>query len=74
MSWLAHHPYSLIESIADTAASSAGKVSVAASAMPHTKGSWIELIASTARDTYAIHLILTGSSISGTDTAILLDL
>lgn len=45
-----------------------------ASATPHTKGAWSELIASTAEDSYGVWVFLQGLAISATDTSCLVDI
>ena len=50
------------------------QTAVTASATPHTKGSWVELDASTSQDAYLINVNLHDSSLSGTNTGMLVDI
>jgi hypothetical protein len=51
-----------------------GSVTLTASATPHTKGSWSQIIASTSNVTTLIRFFLSGVSVSTADSATLLDI
>lgn len=58
-----------------SASSNFNAVTVTASATPHAKGSWIELVAATTVEAGAVQLFVMSSTfVNGTDTGILLDL
>jgi hypothetical protein len=53
---------------------SAGSVTATASATPHTKGSWVEVVASTATTSQSVILSLRDQiAANGADTSVLLD-
>jgi hypothetical protein len=51
-----------------------GSVTLTASATPHTKGSWSQIIASTSNGTTLIRFFIAGVSVSTADSATLLDI
>lgn len=51
-----------------------GNVTLTASATPHTKGSWSQIIASTSAQTTMIRFVLTSVNVSTADSATLLDI
>lgn len=57
-----------------TIESSTGSATVTANSTAHTKGSWVQIIASNSEETSAVLLVVSGVSTAATDTATLVDI